>query len=138
VSLVDLYPTLIELCGLTPVEGLDGVSLTPWLRDPDAPRQRPAIIVEESGHMAVRSDHFRYIRYKNGSEELYDHRNDPRESTNLADVDTMAEQKQRLAAFLPQKLAPPAPTKKAYEFDPRSYSWTVKKTGQTIVGKDRR
>lgn len=133
-SLVDLFPTLIELCDLTTLEGLDGISLVPWLANPTAPRRQPAIIVEESGHLAVRSDDYRYIRYKNGSEELYDHRIDPKEQTNLADRQESSEIKQRLAAFLPAELAPPAATKKAYEFDPHDYAWTLRESGQTISG----
>ena len=57
-----MFPTLIELCDLPPIENLDGISLVPWMRDPGKRREQPAIIVEESGHIAVRTDRHRYIR----------------------------------------------------------------------------
>lgn len=134
VSLVDLYPTLLELCDLPPVADLDGISLVPWLENPATSREQPAITVEESGHVAVRSLQYRYIRYTDGSEELYDHATDPQELTNLAAEKPWERIKQQLAASLPKTHAKPAPTKKAYVFDPDQYSWTVKKGGQRISG----
>lgn len=128
VSLVDLFPTLNELCDLPSVDGLDGVSLVPWLKNPTAARMQGAVIVEESGHLAVRSDRYRYIRYKDGSEELYDHATDPQERNNLASRPNATSLKEALARHLPKKLAPPAATKKAYRFDPQAYTWTRKKT----------
>jgi choline-sulfatase len=134
-SLIDLYPTLIDICGLSQVPGLDGVSLVRWLNHPEAPRDQPAIIVEESGHVAARSDQYRYIRYRDGSEELYDHLTDPQERTNLADRDEFASIKLELAARLPIEFAKPAATKGAYRFDPQRYSWTHRRSGKTIRGK---
>ena len=134
VSLVDLYPTLIELCDLPKLNGLDGMSLVPWLKTPHAPRRRPAVIVEEQGHLAARSEHFRYIRYKDGTEELYDHRTDPREQTNLAGYRDLASVKRELASFLPTEFATPAATKKAYRFDPQGYTWTHRRSGKTVSG----
>ncbi|MDG2224325.1 MAG: sulfatase [Rubripirellula sp.] len=133
-SLVDLFPTLIELCDLPPVKSLDGISLIPWLQNPNAPRERPAIIVEEQGHMAVRTDRYRYIRYRSGEEELYDHRIDPGEHENLADRDELSNLKQKLANYLPTNLAAPAASKKSYQFNPLDYSWTVRKTESIISG----
>ncbi|MEM8670700.1 MAG: sulfatase [Planctomycetota bacterium] len=135
VSLVDLFPTLIELCGLPESPELDGTSLVPWIKAPSLPREQPAITVEESGHMAVRSDRYRYIRYTDGSEELYDHASDPGEHRNLANDDAMETLKQTLANHLPKKMASPAATKKAYTFDPVHYRWREKKSGQTIEGE---
>ena len=84
VSLVDIYPTLIELAGLRPKRDNDGTSLVPLLRDP-ARDWHPALMTNGKGNHAVRSDRWRYIRYRDGSEELYDELNDPWEWTNLAD-----------------------------------------------------
>lgn len=133
-SLVDLFPTLVELCDLPPVTNLDGVSLVPWLQDPYLPREQPAIIVEEKGHMAVRTDRYRYILYRSGEEELYDHQQDPSEHVNLAGSEDLSNLKEELARYLPAKLAPPAANKKAYEFNPQDYTWSVRKTGKLISG----
>jgi choline-sulfatase len=83
-ELLDIYPTLIELCGLTPRSDLEGLSLVPQLKDSAAPRDRPAITSHNQGNHGIRSDRWRYIRYADGSEELYDMQNDPNEWTNLA------------------------------------------------------
>ena len=84
VDLVDVYPTLIELCRLKQRPELDGQSLKTLLRNPEAVWDRPALTTFEKNNHALRSEHFRYIRYADGSEELYDHRRDPHEWTNLA------------------------------------------------------
>ena len=64
--------------------GLEGHSLVPQLKDPSAPRAVPRHHHTRPNNHAVRSERFRYIRYFDGSEELYDHANDPNEWTNLA------------------------------------------------------
>jgi len=84
VELLDLYPTLVELSGLHERPGLQGHSLVKLLRNPQAAWAWPAITTHNQGNHAVRSERWRYIRYADGSEELYDHRNDPHEWTNLA------------------------------------------------------
>ena len=84
VGLVDVYPTLVELCGLKQRPDLNGQSLKTLLRNTGATWARPALTTFEKNNHALRSEHFRYIRYADGSEELYDHRDDPHEWTNLA------------------------------------------------------
>ncbi len=84
VSLVDLYPTLLELCGLPQREGLDGRSIVPLLKDPDRSWERPVLTTFGHQNHAVRTERWRYIRYHDGGEELYDHNADPNEWTNLA------------------------------------------------------
>ncbi|MDA0348580.1 MAG: sulfatase [Verrucomicrobia bacterium] len=84
VGLIDIYPTLVDLCSLPAKEGLDGVSLRPLLTRPNAVWERPAITTFGPNNHSIRSEHWRYIRYDDGSEELYDHRNDQRERVNLA------------------------------------------------------
>jgi arylsulfatase A-like enzyme len=91
VSLVDIYPTLIELANLKQKDDLDGLSLVPLLKNPDMEWERPAIMTEGKGNHAVRSQRWRYIRYNDGTEELYDHNNDPWEWTNLATKPEFAE-----------------------------------------------
>ena len=84
VSLLDLYPTLIDLCGLPPVEALSGQSLMPLLRNPQTNAGRTVISTFERGNHAVIDARYRYIHYADGSEELYDTANDPHEWVNLA------------------------------------------------------
>ena len=84
VSLLDIYPTLLELAGLPPKGDNDGVSLVSLLKDPKAEWTRPAIMTMGEGNHAVRSERWRYIRYSDGTEELYDHSKDPWEWTNQA------------------------------------------------------
>ena len=109
VSLLDLHPTLIELCGLPPPTGSDGRSLVPLLADPQAAWDRPVLSTVRRGNHSVRSEDFRYTRYADGSEELYDHRVDPAEWTNLADDPRHAAVKAALAAWLPESDAPAPP-----------------------------
>ena len=101
VSLVDIYPTLAELTGIAAPENLDGVSLKPLLEDPDMAWDRSALSTNEFGNHAVRSERYRYIRYYNGNEELYDHERDPGEWANLATNPAYDEIKVELAKWMP-------------------------------------
>ena len=108
VSLVDIYPTLVELAGLPAKEDNDGRSLVPLLQDPNR-RWKPALITEGPGNHAVRTDRWRYIRYREGSEELYDHSKDPWEHNNLLASDRAANFSKVVAAhrrWLPEEEAP--------------------------------
>ncbi len=134
VSLVDLFPTLVDLCELAKHESLDGESLVPLLRDPRASRKRPAVTEHEERHVSVRGERYRYIRYTDGSEELYDHSNDSMERTNLASRAEHAETKKRLAEWIPTAWAKGAPRKNAYVFDPKRYTFRHKKTGVVVEG----
>lgn len=134
VDTVAVYPTLIELCGLKPKKQLDGVSIAPLLRDPKQKWDVPAITEYLPGQTAIRSERYRYIRYKDGSEELYDHEKDPNEWTNLAKDPKYADVIVDHAKWVAKKWAPNAPSKGAYQFDPKTYSWFNKKTGVRISG----
>jgi arylsulfatase A-like enzyme len=83
-ELLDLYPTLVELCGLPANPAVEGHSLVPQLKDAGAPRAFPAVTTHGPDNHAVRSAAWRYIRYADGSQELYDEKADPNEWTNLA------------------------------------------------------
>jgi arylsulfatase A-like enzyme len=83
-ELIDMYPTLVELAGLPEKKGLDGHSLVPQLKDPNAPRRWPAITTHNHDNHGIRNEKWRYIVYADGSEELYDETKDPNEWTNLA------------------------------------------------------
>lgn len=108
VSLVDIYPTLIELCGLNERKNLDGISLVPQLENPRTERKVPVQISSFEGNHAIRSRDWKLIHYADGSEELYDHRNDPQEIKNLIRQPTAESNtiRQKLAAYLPKQAAP--------------------------------
>lgn len=108
VSLIDLYPTFNELCRLSAVpQHLDGISLVPQLENPSTTRDRPALTTYHQNDHAVRDARWRYIRYHDGSEELYDHDNDPHEFTNLASRPELASVKERLARWFPAENVAP-------------------------------
>jgi arylsulfatase A-like enzyme len=115
VDLMSVYPTLIELCGLPEKPELDGISLVPLLRDPGTEWTTPAVTTYMRGNHAVRNEHWRYIRYADGTEELYDHRLDPNEWNNLAAKAGHEDVKRRLARWLPSGDAPAAPEMKRPE-----------------------
>jgi len=108
VELLSIYPTLVELCGLPPREELEGVSLKPLLDNPEAEWNRPAVTTYKQNNHAVRSEDFRYIRYADGSEELYDHRDDPHEWRNLAGDAKYADVMKEHAKWLPKVNVPGA------------------------------
>jgi len=84
VDLMSVYPTLCELCELPVGNHLDGISIVPLLKNPKREWQHPAITTHGRNNHAIRTQTHRYIRYADGSEELYDHTTDPNEWTNLA------------------------------------------------------
>ncbi|WP_417737268.1 sulfatase [Rosistilla oblonga] len=108
VSLLDLYPTLVDVCGLPAAPALDGESLLPLIRDPSQTREQPVLINWYYGNYAVRSDDWRYIRYRDGSEELYDHRSDAAERTNLIGKEGFTEIIDQHRRWIPKKDKLPA------------------------------
>jgi arylsulfatase A-like enzyme len=116
VNLIDIYPTLVELCGLPEKKDLEGVSLVPLLIDPASQWNRPSLCTRKKGNHALIDDRYRYIRYADGSEELYDHEIDPNEWTNLAENPGYNEIKNRLAAWLPAHNAEDAPEVEKKEY----------------------
>ena len=109
VSLMDIYPTLAELSGLPIHSSLEGISLRPLLENPEAEWERPALTTHGPNNHAIRSERWRYIRYSDGTEELYDHVADPMEWTHLAGAPEHVGVKKELAKWLPQVNAPGAP-----------------------------
>lgn len=86
VSLIDIYPTLAELCNLPVNHELDGVSLAEVFKKPSAAKDRNVFLPSnERGSYAVINGNWRYIRYFDGGEELYNVREDPNEWNNQAD-----------------------------------------------------
>jgi len=95
VQLLDIYPTLIELLGLTPNSQNEGHSLVPLLiKSPEAPWPHSAITTHGRNNHAIQTRHHRYIQYEDGTTELYDHRSDPAEWNNISSA---ADQQKRIA-----------------------------------------
>lgn len=107
VSLIDIYPTLVELCDLPKVEGLDGESLVPQLTNPNRTRAMPAISSIDPSYHSIRDERYRYISYANGQEELYDHNTDPEEWVNIAGDKIYDQVKQTLKKYIPKKAKEP-------------------------------
>ncbi len=113
VELVDLYPTIADLCGITPPKNLAGKSLRPLIENPQATFKDAAITQVQRGGprmpfpgYSVRTERWRYMTFDDGrkGECLFDHQNDPKELKNLvsdpAHAATVAEMKKLLAAEL--------------------------------------
>ena len=109
VSLLDIYPTLVELAGLGPNPALMGDSLAPLLKDPGAKFRGAAVMTHGRNNHAVRTAEYRYIRYEDGGEELYDHRNDELEWKNLARDPNYSKVLEGLRAWIPKENAEDAP-----------------------------
>ncbi len=103
VQLLDIYPTLLELTGLENDPKLEGNSLVPLLKSPETEWPYLAISSFGPGNYTIRSERFRYIRYNDGSEEFYDHSNDPNEWNNLIKNQDMSEIINDHAIFIPDK-----------------------------------
>jgi arylsulfatase A-like enzyme len=102
VSLLDIYPTLVGLVGGEQPEQLEGMDLSPILRDPSFQRQEPAITTYHKDNHSVRTERWRYIQYHNGDRELYDHESDPDEFHNLAGDSRYREVVERLQEWIPE------------------------------------
>ena len=125
-ELIDVFPTLIELTGLSAYEGLEGQSLVPLMKDPMREWEHPAITSFGLGNYAVRSTRYRYIRYLDGSEELYDHQSDPHEWHNIATKAEMSRVIAEHAAYLPRNEHPVLPGNSTGH---KAYQATAEKLG---------
>ena len=117
VDLMSIYPTLCELAGIGVPAHVRDPSLLPLLKNPQAQWNHAGLTTLAKGSSAVRTDRWRYIRYSDGSEELYDHSADPNEWRNLAAVPDLGATKVRLSAWLPSSYATPLP------FSRRPFPW---------------
>jgi arylsulfatase A-like enzyme len=101
VDFMSVYPTLCDLCGIRTPRHVEGVSIRPLLIDPQSAWDRPARTTYQFNNHAIRTEKWRYIRYRDGAEELYDEVNDPREWINLANQRQFDGVKLELARWIP-------------------------------------
>jgi arylsulfatase A-like enzyme len=101
IDFMSIYPTLTDLCGVATPKHVEGKSIRALLKDPKSDWQQPAVMTFLFNNHAVRSEGWRYIRYADGGEELYDQTSDPLEHTNLAGRPEHAARKQKLAESIP-------------------------------------
>ncbi len=117
VSLLDIYPTLAELTGIEPPDYLDGRSLVPLLKNPDAEWQSTALtgLTSKGGpwrpYITLRNETGRYIRYCDGQEEFYYAATDPHEWTNEIKNPDYKSKIEKMRALVPEipKMATPMP-----------------------------
>lgn len=109
VNLLDIYPTLVDLCGLPPKKELQGNSLAPLLEDPGTEWEKPSLTSHGYQNHCIRSKRWRYICYADGSEELYDRNNDPMEWTNLINNPQYASVVKEHKKWLPKENADSMP-----------------------------
>ncbi len=112
VSLIDIFPTLTELCDLPTKQGVSGRSLVPLLESPnDEAWSHPVISMHSHNHFSIRKDDWHYILYDGGGEELYDLKADPEEWTNLAEKNGYDRVIEELKQHIPSERKPFVKTK---------------------------
>lgn len=110
VSLLDIYPTLVDLIGNKKNDKLDGNSILPLIKNPNTKWSQPVLTSWGYKNYAIRSKNWRYIQYRDGSEELYNHRNDPNEHKNLAGLNEYKEVIEAHKKYIPAYSTLPAGT----------------------------
>ncbi len=130
ISMIDFYPTLIELCSLPEKPVLDGRSFAPLLDNPKRKWTHPVVTIHGEGNASAFDGRWRHIRYSDGTRELYDLEVDPQEWTNLAsnpNAKAKAAAK-RLAAIMPKRFAPSLPNSKGKHPRTNRYDTEIEKT----------
>jgi arylsulfatase A-like enzyme len=103
-ELLSVFPTLLELSDLPAYDRNEGKSLVPTMLGND---EKPSFAITTFGmnNHTIKSERYRYIRYEDGKEELYDHKNDPNEHTNLAGQQQYDQEIDMLKSLLPEENA---------------------------------
>ncbi|MCG8580071.1 MAG: sulfatase [Bacteroidales bacterium] len=123
-SLLDIYPTLNQLCQLNAKHDFDGLSLAPQLKDATTRRTVPAITSYSYGSHSARGERWHYIRYYDGSEELYDGQNDYNESINLASDPQFSNILKEYRTYIPEDIFKPnARSKQFNAYNERARVW---------------
>jgi arylsulfatase A-like enzyme len=123
VNLLDMYPTLVELCGLPPNPENEGRSFAPLLKDPKLAWNHPTLTTYQFKNHSLTDGRYRYTRYggrADGAEELYDHSNDPLEHKNLAANPEFKEVIARFKKYLPTHDEPDSPRNGAADGDKKA------------------
>jgi arylsulfatase A-like enzyme len=132
VNLLSLFPTLTELCGLPAKADNDGPSLVPLLKNPKGSWPHVSVTYGRRGTIGLSAERWRYIRYPNGDEELYDIATDPYEWTNLIQSVGQVEKLAELRARSPKQFADHVPIK---ETSLPKLPWRAVVTGETLASK---
>ncbi|MEM9160685.1 MAG: sulfatase [Verrucomicrobiota bacterium] len=101
VSLLDIYPTLVEICDLPDKQAMDGRSIAALIETPSAKWPRTVVSTFGYNNHSIRTERYRFTVYEDGTEELYDHRRDPEEWDNLAGKKRYNDLKENLMKHLP-------------------------------------
>jgi arylsulfatase A-like enzyme len=128
-ELLSIYPTLLELCDLPAYERNEGLSLVPVMKE-EGKEEAYALSTYGMNNHGIRTQQYRYIRYEDGGEELYDRARDPNEWTNLANHPESKDIKEDLGRFLPA-LNEPWNRHSSYTFQP----YFVEQKERTTAGK---
>lgn len=139
VSLIDMYPTFVEMCGLPkPHQKLEGQSIASTLKVPCSAKDRSIFLPHMNPEeYAIINKDYRYIRYKDG-EELYDLKADPNEWNNLADNPKYSARKTEMQKFAPNNFAPPAPklnARKDLQIEGETWKWEKDKGNYKLPPK---
>ena len=137
-SLIDIYPTFVEMCGLPkPHQKLEGTSLVSTLEKPKLAKDRDVYLPYMApGEYAVINKDWRYITYGDDGEELYDLKSDPNEWNNLAENPNYEDTKRLLRKSAPKKFSPAAPKRtigKDLIIEGETFRW--RKEGEKVAPK---
>ena len=135
VSLIDVFPTLTDLSGVADSGKRDGQSLAAVLKDPATARDRDVLLPGmQPEEYAVMNRDWRYIRYADGTEELYNVRQDPNEWNNVARNPEFEGVKTKLRAAAPARFAEPGPGANSLKLviDGDAFRWESKKPQKKV------